>query len=89
MVFSPKFELSLEWQDGRLQFMNMEKEENSNILTLEQMKEIWLPQLILVNTKQNKIAMFDNPSSHGSINIGKLKIFSVFHWLLLPIVYNL
>lgn len=53
------FGLELYWYDSRLTFNNLKQELNLNVLTSEQIQQIWIPQLIFVNTQKESKTTID------------------------------
>ena len=46
------FEFELYWYDSRLTFNNLKEIKHLNVLTPEQIQQIWIPQVIFVNTQK-------------------------------------
>ena len=49
-----QFEINLEWRDSRITYNNLKRDISYNALSEDEMKMIWLPVLIYVNTDQKE-----------------------------------
>ena len=50
-VFYISYTMKIQWYDSRLQYNNLKRQEDLNVLTPAQHEAIWSPQLIKHNTK--------------------------------------
>ena len=50
MTFKTQFKLYSEWNDERLQFLNLHEEKFTNQITENEKQQIWLPTIIFENT---------------------------------------
>ena len=53
-LFTMKFVFIMEWYDYRLRFHNLKRKRSSNALTYNEVKKIWIPNLIFSNTQKNE-----------------------------------
>ena len=67
------------WIDPRLEFNNLRKGQNKNILSPEQKQKLWLPTLIFANNRQKMKADFDDDS------IGKIVLVENASYKLSPL----
>ena len=67
--FSVKFELDVAWQDPRLEFTNMKRDRDSNILVFKHKEMIWIPEFIFINTDDVTEATFKDEQSFGFVKI--------------------
>ena len=58
-VFALKFVLSLDWIDNRLSYVSLNPNSDLNSLNEEEKERIWVPQLIFLNTRDNKETLND------------------------------
>ena len=54
MFFKVKFKVRMEWFDPRITFRNLEKSSNENLLDLDEVGQIWIPQLLILNSNEEK-----------------------------------
>ena len=54
MNFKVKFKVNMEWFDPRITFRNLEKSSNENLLDLDEVGQIWIPQLLILNSNEEK-----------------------------------
>ena len=68
-----KLQLQLEvvWIDPRLEFTYLKRGKDTNSLSLDQKRKLWLPTLIFANNKQKMKATFDDNDSIGNIILVK------------------
>ena len=45
----------MEWYDYRLIFHNLKKEQSENLLTEEEMEQLWIPFVVFSNTENNDV----------------------------------
>ena len=50
-----QFQISLQWNENRVQYQNLKKETSLNALTNEDIKTIWLPLIVYDNTDQMEV----------------------------------
>ena len=62
MTYSMKFNVWLEWTDGRIQFQNLNDESHLNKISDEVAMNIWIPKPVFQNNK-NRAAIKYEPSS--------------------------
>ena len=60
-----QLQISLTWQDQRLEFVNLKPDGNQ--LTEEHKRNLWLPKLIIPNTKEKITVSFDGNNSTGRV----------------------
>lgn len=53
------FTIELAWYDSRLTFNNLKPKKNLNVLTPEQIQQIWIPKLVFVNTKKRSMTTLE------------------------------
>ena len=58
-----KFELDISWRDSRLQFYNLKKDADMNMLVHEDKTIIWIPTIIFSNTRNDKDTINDEKAS--------------------------
>ena len=61
--------LELSWKDPRLEFHNLNSDENRNSLTLDEKQKIWMPSLIFSNTIDKFHARFDEDRSVATVSM--------------------
>ena len=71
MVFDTKFTITLEWFDERLHFSNLKDGHFTNFAKPEKISKIWIPPLILNNTKKDIMISRDKTSVLSIKKIGK------------------
>ena len=64
-----QLKLTIEWIDSRLEYVDLNTNQNLNRLTTEEIGEIWMPTLVFINTKIRQEAYFKNQSTFASIII--------------------
>ena len=71
-----QLKLTIEWIDSRLEYVDLNTNQNLNRLTTEEIGEIWMPTLVFINTKSRQEADFKNKSTFASviINDGNINI---------------
>ena len=47
-----KFKISLQWMDARVSYYNIKRDENMNLLTLDEQLALWTPSIVFWNTKE-------------------------------------
>ena len=57
-----KFNLRMEWVDGRLEFYNIKLDETMNVITTEELERIWLPIIVFDNTESDQRSILDGKS---------------------------
>ena len=63
-----EIKLTVKWQDSRLTYVKIHPElENS--ITLSQIEDLWLPSLVIENTKHVTRLSFNDELSHGLIQL--------------------
>ena len=68
-----KMAVTIEWVDPRIKFLHLKKDENRNILTSEEMKQLWMPSIVFVNTKYS--LQLDFHEGYGIVEIQNGKQF--------------
>ena len=54
MKFKVKLKATMEWFDPRITFRNLAGSSNENILDLDEIGQIWIPQLLILNSIEEK-----------------------------------
>ena len=54
LVFVLKFRLLMEWYDYRLKYHNLKKQRSANLLTREEIDNLWIPFVVFGNTENNE-----------------------------------
>ena len=49
-----KFKITLRWQENRVTFQNLKHDSTNNMLSQEEVSELWLPRVIYWNTDQEE-----------------------------------
>jgi len=57
-----QFELSLEWRDPRLKFVNLKTDSDLNTLNAKEKNKIWVPEIIFLNTEKLDTTLNDDES---------------------------
>ncbi len=72
---SLQLKLNLSWVDSQLEFHHLQADPSRNFLTIDDVNNIWMPNLVFTNTKTMKVASFRNASAFVYIkaNDGKCK----------------
>ena len=63
MTFNSKITLSMEWSDERVKFSNLKTKDLTNLLGYKKSTEIWIPQLVFNNTRNNFLVLHDPKAS--------------------------
>ena len=50
-----QFQISLQWKENRVKYLNLKKEASLNALTEEDIRKIWLPLIVYDNTDQKEV----------------------------------
>lgn len=77
-LVSLQLDLQISWSDQRINFFNLKEEKQLNVLTLDEMNDVWMPTILFSETKNKQEIFFKNPSSYVivAINKGIKSIFS-------------
>ena len=54
MFFKVNFKINMEWFDPRITFRNLAESSNQNQLDLDEIGQIWIPQLLILNSNEEK-----------------------------------
>ena len=84
-----QLKLTVEWIDSRLEYVDLNSNQNLNRLTPLEMDEIWMPTLVFTNTKMRQEADFKNKSAFASIRINEGTCTNFFSCKLVPFLNNL
>ena len=60
MSLTVDFVMDLTWFDGRLSFYNLKESRALNSLSLEEMKALWIPTTVFVNSPGNTFSLVDD-----------------------------
>ena len=71
-TISFQYVLSLKWFDGRLNFLNLQ-DSKANELSRKEVQSLWMPQLILYNTKTRKKTLVDKDAIVDIQKMGNFK----------------
>ena len=61
-ILQLKFSLRMTWVDARLDFFNIKADETMNVISLEELNQIWLPVIIFHNTESGLRTINDEGS---------------------------
>lgn len=53
-MFTVKYNIELEWRDYRLDYMHLRNNSNMNMVNIETMKMVWIPNIVHQNTETNR-----------------------------------
>ena len=54
MQFKVKLKVKMEWFDPRITFRNLAESSHENLLDLDEIGQIWTPQLLILNSNEEK-----------------------------------
>ena len=66
-----KLIITLEWTEPRVKFLHLKDNEDKNILTVQEMKQLWMPSVIFTNTKDSLQLDFNKGTAFGVIVVEK------------------
>ena len=61
-ILQLKFRLRMTWFDARLDFFNIKQDETMNVISIEDLNQIWLPIIIFHNTERGQRTINDDES---------------------------
>ena len=61
-ILQLKFSLRMTWVDARLDFFNIKVDETMNVISIDELNQIWLPIIIFDNTEEGQITINDDKS---------------------------
>ena len=75
-----QLKVTVEWNDPRLDYVDLKENHMKNQLTPQEVDKIWIPTLMFVNTKDKPETDFRSRSAHVSIRIndGKFNVSNDF-----------
>ncbi|KAK7022743.1 hypothetical protein SK128_021286 [Halocaridina rubra] len=62
MTMEVSYEITLTWEDNRLQYLNLKWNSTLNVLPIETMKSLWTPKVRFVNSNDNHHTIVDDDS---------------------------
>ena len=65
-----KFSIILSWLDSRLQFLNLKPDHDLNSLSTQDLKQIWLPELEFLTTKNIVNVELNDYQTYGYVKLG-------------------
>ena len=68
-LMSLQLRLKIKWTDPRIDLKNLKQKASKNMLTMDEMNQIWVPTLLFSNTKTREEASFENQSTYALANI--------------------
>ena len=68
--FTTQFDLHLYWNDFRIQYQNLKKEIDINLLTREEKNSIWMPTLVFRNVLLNYYIIIEMFYLNSSFKFG-------------------
>ena len=61
-ILQLKFRLRMTWFDARLDFFNIKQDETMNVISIDELNQIWLPIIIFHNTERGQRTINDDES---------------------------
>ena len=61
-ILQLKFSLRMTWVDARLEFYNIKLDETMNVISIDELKKIWLPVIVFDNTERSQRTINDDES---------------------------
>ena len=61
-ILQLKFSLRMTWVDANLDFFNIKVDETMNVISIDELNQIWLPIIIFDNTEEGQITINDDKS---------------------------
>ena len=73
-LVSLQMDIQISWSDPRISFIHLKKNKDLNVLTLDEMSDIWMPTILFSDTKSKQEAHFKNRSSYVIVDINEGKV---------------
>ena len=62
-ILQLKFNLRMTWVDARLDFFNIKVDETMNVISIDELNQIWLPIIVFDNTEEGQITINDDKAA--------------------------